>query len=275
MNSFDDLLRAARQAADTAAEVHRRSRPLDPGHWTEKGHADWVSEVDLAAEQAAVSVLREAFPGHAIAAEEGDWGGPAPGSAEVTWYIDPLDGTTNYLHGYPYHAVSVAAVDRAGPAAAVVVNTGRWETFTASRGAGAELDGRPVSVSKVGQLKHALIGTGFPFKKTELLDEYLVQFAAILRRTSGVRRTGSAAIDLCDLACGRLDGFWELHLAPWDVAAGVLILREAGGIITDLEGSEAVVKQGAFLAGNPAIYRELRNLLDVGRARHTVSNIEH
>lgn len=262
MSSLEDLLRAARAAAENAAEVHRRrAGTLDPEAWTEKGHADWVSEVDHEAEAAAVAVIREAFPDHAIAAEESDWGGPEPGAAEVTWYIDPLDGTTNYLHGYPYHSASVAAVDSEGPAAAAVVNSGRWETFDAMRGAGARMDGEPISVSTVGALKQALIGTGFPFKKTELLGLYLRQFSEILPRTSGVRRTGSAAIDLCDLASGRLDGFWELHLAPWDVAAGVLIVREAGGVITDLAGKNDVLEHGGFIAGNPNIYRELRRLI--------------
>ena len=142
-----------------------------------------------------------------------------------------------------------------------MINTGRWETFTALRGEGAEQDGHPISVSRVSELKHALIGTGFPFKRTELLDEYLSQFSAILTRTSGIRRTGSASIDLCDLACGRLDGFWELHLASWDVAAGVLILREAGGVITDMSGADDVVKHGGFVAGNPAIYSALRDVI--------------
>ncbi len=261
MDSLDDLLHCARQAAGAAAEFHRRP-PKGPTAWTEKGHADWVTEVDHAAEGAAVAEIRRAFPNHAVVAEEGDWGGPAPERAEVTWYIDPLDGTTNYLHGYPYHAVSVAALDGDGLAAAVVLNSGRWETFQAKRGGGAERDGQPIAVSDVHELKHALIGTGFPFKKTELLDAYLKQFRAVLPRTSGVRRTGSAALDLCDLASGRLDGFWELLLAPWDVAAGVLILREAGGLITDLDGDEDVVKEGGFIAGNPAIYSRLRNLLD-------------
>jgi myo-inositol-1(or 4)-monophosphatase len=250
-------------AARAAAEVHhRRVHDIKPEGWTEKGRADWVSEVDHQAEEEAVSEIRGRFPDHAIAAEEGDWGGPASADAEVTWYIDPLDGTTNYLHGYPFHSVSIAALDAEGPAVGVVINSARWENFRAKRGAGAEKNGEPISVSRVDALSHALIGTGFPFKKTELLDRYLAQFKAILPHTSGVRRTGSAAIDLCDLACGRLDGFWELHLAPWDVAAGVLILREAGGIITDLEGSEDVVKFGAFIAGNPTIYQALKRVVD-------------
>lgn len=267
--SLDDLLHCARRAAAAAAEVHRQhGRPADPGAWSEKGHADWVSEVDRSAEEAAVAEIRSIFPLHSIAAEEEDWGGPAPGTAAVTWYIDPLDGTTNYLHGYPHYAASVAALDDEGLAAGVVINSARWETFEAMRGGGAEKDGHAISVSEVAELKHALIGTGFPFKKPELLPTYLAQFELILPVTSGIRRTGSAAIDLCDLACGRLDGFWELHLAPWDVAAGVLILREAGGVITDLAGSDQVVKEGGFIAGNPPVYAHLQRLVR-GAGRQT------
>lgn len=265
MDSFDDLLHSALQAAYAAADVHRRSRPSGTAGWTEKGHADWVSEVDHAAEAAAVAEIRRRFPDHAIAAEERDWGGPPAGSAEITWYIDPLDGTTNYLHGYPFHAASVAALDSLGPVVAVVINSARWETFQAKRGSGAQKDGHAISASDIIELKHALIGTGFPFKRAELLDSYLAQFKAILPKASGIRRTGSAAIDLCDVACGRLDGFWELHLAPWDVAAGVLILREAGGVITDLEGGDAVVKHGGFIAGNRKIHRALRRVLEAAR----------
>lgn len=266
MDSLDDLLHIAREAAEAAAEVHRRrtDRP-SPEAWTEKGHSDWVSDVDHAAEEAAVALIRSQLPEHAIAAEESDWGGPAPAEAPVTWYIDPLDGTTNYLHHYPFHAASIAAVDREGLAAAVVINSASWEIFEAKRGGGATRDGHGIAISEVSHLKHALIGTGFPFKKTELLDDYLRQFRALLPQTSGIRRTGSAAIDLCDVACGRLDGFWELHLAPWDMAAGTLILREAGGIATDMEGDEDVIKHGGMIAGAPAIYSKLRGVLEQHR----------
>jgi len=249
-------------AARAAAEIHHRSlHMLEPGAWTEKGRADFVSDVDHQAEEAAVSEIRGRFPKHAIAAEERDWGGPTPDQAEVTWYIDPLDGTTNFLHAYPFYSASIAAIDSRGPAAAVVINSANWDTFQAKRGAGAIRNGETISVSRIADLKFSLIGTGFPFKKEELLDSYLAQFRAILPRTSGIRRTGSAAIDLCDLACGRLDGFWELHLAPWDIAAGVLMIREAGGIFTDLDGGEDVIKHGAFVGGNPSIYKALRETL--------------
>lgn len=262
MHSIDDLLQAAMMAARAAAAVHHRELDrLQTSQWTEKGHADWVSEVDHAAEEEAVAEIRGRFPQHAIAAEERDWGEPRPGESEVTWYIDPLDGTTNYLHGYPFHSVSIAAVDADGIAVGVVINSSNWETFEATRGAGAKRNGEAISVSEIRELKLALIGTGFPFKQLDLLDTYVEHFKSILPVTSGIRRTGSAAIDLCDVACGRLDGFWELYLAPWDVAAGVLILREAGGIVTDLAGGEAVLQHGGFVAGNPTIYGELRRIL--------------
>lgn len=263
MNSLDDLLHTAHEAARACAGLHRRlSHKMDPSTSPAKGHSDWVTEVDRAAEEAAVAEIRRNFPEHAIVAEENSWGGPSAEQAEVTWYIDPLDGTTNYLHGYPSYAASIAAIDGQGHAVAVVINSSRWETFEAQRGEGARMDGHPISVSDVSDLKFALIGTGFPFKRTELLDSYLKQFRVILPQTSGVRRTGSAAIDLCDLACGRLDGFWELYLAPWDVAAGVLILREAGGTITDLDGKDDVLSEGGFVAGNRTIYTALRAILD-------------
>ncbi|MGD8868790.1 MAG: inositol monophosphatase family protein, partial [Gemmatimonadales bacterium] len=165
MRSIDDLLQAAMMAARAAAEVHRREASrLQTTQWTEKGHADWVSEVDHAAEEEAVAEIRGRFPQHAIAAEEKDWGEPRPGEAEVTWYIDPLDGTTNYLHRYPFHAVSIAAVDADGIVVGVVINSASWETFEAMRGAGAKRNGEAISVSEIGELKLALIGTGFPFK---------------------------------------------------------------------------------------------------------------
>lgn len=255
MISEDDWLDAAVDAARAAVEVHRHAlSQRAPSAWEAKGHSDWVSQVDYEAEGAAVEIIRSRFPDHAIVAEEKGWGGPEPGQAPAVWYIDPLDGTTNFLHGYPVYAASVAVADGGGPRAAAVIDTTRAETFTAARGRGAWLNRSPIRVSEITDLSHALLGTGFPFKALDVVDDYLVQFRDLLPRTSGIRRTGSAAIDLCHVACGRLDGFWELRLAAWDIAAGALIVREAGGVITDLAGGDEVLRETGIVAGNPAIH---------------------
>lgn len=266
--SGDAWLSVAAQAARAAADVARRAASeRAPSDWESKGHSDWVSEVDRTAEAAAVETIRQRFPDHAIVAEESDWGGPQPDAAPAVWYVDPLDGTTNFLHGYPVYAASVAVADPAGPRAAAVVNPNRDEVFTAARGRGAHLNGSPIRVSDTAEMKRALIGTGFPFKALDVLDDYLVQFRDLIPRTSGIRRTGSAAIDLCDLACGRFDGFWELRLEAWDIAAGALIVREAGGVVTDLEGGTEVLRQTGIVAGNPAIHAALIDLMERSRGR--------
>lgn len=242
MTDASQLLATARRAAEAAAEVHRSAAGgLDPSLWEQKGRSDFVTEVDLEAERRIVEILREAHPGHAIVAEEGggtpDVGEPDAGTsaadrgaeAAVRWIIDPLDGTTNWLHGYPEYAVSIAAEDAEGLLVAVVLNSAVEELFEAARGEGARRDGEPIRVSRLDELPLALVGTGFPFKRLHVLPDYLDTFATVLRSTSGIRRAGSAALDLCDVACGRLDAFFEFHLMPWDVAAGGLIVREAGG----------------------------------------------
>jgi len=258
-----DLLEAAVEAARSAADAHRggRDRP-EPGRWTEKGPADFVTEVDREAERRIVATLRERFPGHAFLAEEGT---DAPRSGRLRWIIDPLDGTTNWLHGYPEHAVSIAGADAGGLRVAVVLNSASGETFTAVRGAGARRDGEPIRVSRIERLHLALVGTGFPFKRQELLPDYLETLGRVIRATSGVRRAGAAALDLCDLACGRLDAFWETWLMPWDVAAGALVVREAGGVFGPLpppRGPESVdprvpevpgLGAGGYLASNAAL----------------------
>lgn len=182
-------------------------------------------------------------------------------AAEWTWIVDPLDGTTNYLHGYPMYAVSIGIVHCGEPAAGLVLNSASGEVWTAARGAGAFRDGRPIRVSRIHSLRRALIGTGFPSRTVALLPRYTPQLEAALRATSGVRRAGSAALDLCHLATGWFDGFWELTLAPWDVAAGVVIIREAGGVVTRLDGTTDVLGHGSILAGNPAIHEALGALL--------------
>ena len=180
----------------------------------------------------------------------------------MIWLVDPLDGTTNYLHGYPAYGVSVAGVLQGVPRVGVVVDVTRQLTYTAVQGEGAWRDGRRMQVSLVRDPSLALIGTGFPFRNLALLDAYLEQFTVVMREASGIRRAGSAALDLVDVALGRFDGFWELALAPWDVAAGTLLVREAGGVVTDTEGSEDVIKHGSIVAGNPQIHAWLMASLD-------------
>lgn len=274
------FLEVARAAADRAVEVHREAgdEARSTG-WHDKGRADFVTEVDLEAERRIVETIGSAFPEHAIMAEEGS---VAEGSLEksVGWLIDPLDGTTNWLHGYPEYSVSIAALDSEGLRVAEVVNSVTGERFEAVRGAGARRNDEPIGVSILTELEGALVGTGFPFKKLELLPDYLETFGRVLRQTSGVRRAGVASLDLCDLACGRLDAFWELWLMPWDVAAGALIVEEAGGAFMPLapsvaEGSADAMgsaadaplgaerlRPGGFLAAGPGILAEFRALVE-------------
>lgn len=282
MADLSDLLAAARRAAEAAADVHRAAAGrVDPTRWQEKGRSDFVTEVDVEAERTIVAILLEAFPEHRILAEEsaGDASGDTPeaaSSAPVRWIIDPLDGTTNWLHGYPEYAVSIAAEDDAGLAAAVVLNSATGECFEATRGGGARLDGIPIRVSALEELRLALVGTGFPFKRLEILPAYLETFSTVLRTTSGIRRAGSAALDLCDVACGRLDAFFEFHLMPWDVAAGGLIVREAGGwfeplAVSGLEAEAArspvgSLPTGGYVAGGPGIRTAFLGLLPRGAA---------
>jgi myo-inositol-1(or 4)-monophosphatase len=225
----------ARRAAAEAARVHRTRSP-EGRPWGEKGRADFVTDVDLEAQEVILETIGEAFPSHRIVAEEdavagGEVDGPAdPVDLEgIRWIVDPLDGTTNWLHGYPEYAVSLAVEDDRGLRAALVLNSATGERFEAVRGEGAWRDGEPIDVSAVEDLEMALVGTGFPFKKPAYLDDYLEVFREVLFRTSGIRRAGSAALDMCDLACGRLDAFWEHWLLPWDVAGGALVVAEAGG----------------------------------------------
>ena len=264
----EELLAVAARAAESAAEAHREGRGrIDPSSWSEKGRSDFVTEVDIEAERRIVQIIRAAFPDHAVLAEEGTGAGAGASAAGVRWIIDPLDGTTNWLHGYPEYAVSIAAEDADGLLAGLVLNSATGERFEASRGNGARKDGASISVSPVNRLEHALVGTGFPFKKLEMMPAYLATFDRVLRNTSGIRRAGAAALDLCDLACGRLDAFFEFWLMPWDVAAGALIVREAGGLFETLEdqGSAGIgsseLRPGGFLAVNRLLASPFRDLV--------------
>ena len=262
MREYNDLVKLAERAALRAGDYIRGAVRPAASTWTEKGQHDFVTEVDRAAEGLIAETLTRDEPDSVIVGEE-----LSPTRAlkgQLVWIVDPLDGTTNFLHGYPQYSVSIAAQVDGKLAAGVVHDICRKRTYTAARGAGAYEDGTRLGVSAVTEPHRALIGTGFPFKALHLLQRYLSQFAAVLGATSGIRRAGSAALDLADVAAGRLDAFWELHLAPWDVAAGTLLIREAGGVITRPDGAADVLsgaQNGAVVAGNAALHRWLLDLL--------------
>jgi myo-inositol-1(or 4)-monophosphatase len=236
---------AAERAADYIRSV---GREVD---WISKGHHDWVTEVDGEAERRIAEVLGTGAPGSRMVGEESS---PELHRSGLVWIVDPLDGTTNFLHDYPQYAVSIAAALDGVLEAAVVADVTRECLYGAVRGKGAWLGSTQLRVSTIGDPEKALLGTGFPFKHLDRLESYLEQFRRILPATSGVRRAGSAALDLADVAAGRLDGFWELMLAPWDVSAGILLIREAGGVVTDLTGREIGVEHSGIVAGNPAMH---------------------
>ena len=228
--------------------------------WSSKGTADFVTYVDREAESEALGHIRKAFPDHEILAEESADAaeGSAPTSAEWVWIVDPLDGTTNFLHQYPMYCSSVALLHNGVPCAAAVVSSPTNEEWTAWRGGGAFRNGEPARVSETGNLERALIGTGFPFKLREVMPLYLRQFDHIISQISDLRRGGAAALDLCHVASGFLDGFWELDLRPWDYAAGVLMIREAGGSASGLDGEPIWTPGGGgIIAGNPQVYPHL------------------
>ena len=254
------LLAAAQLAADRAAAFLRRQEGSQaPESWSEKGRADFVTEVDRESERLIAETLAGAFPGSAVVGEELT---PGPLPTGLAWVVDPLDGTTNFLHRFPFYAVSIAALLDREPVAAVVQHVPPGIRYHAVKGGGAWQNETALHVSAVREPRQALIGTGFPFKYIEQYPQYRAQFEAVLWSAGGVRRPGSAALDLCDVAAGRFDGFWELTLAPWDVAAGTLIAREAGALVTGLDGTADVIRNGSIVAGNPVIYAWLLALLN-------------
>jgi myo-inositol-1(or 4)-monophosphatase len=246
------LARITDRAAARAAAYLLTARPPDRSHWATKGHHDFVTEVDRIAEQRITADLLSAEPGSRILGEE-----LSPGAVDLdglVWIVDPLDGTTNFLHGYPWWSVSVAAAIDGEIVAGTVFNVPAHRRFSAWQGGGAWSGPEQLSVSTVTQPGDALIGTGFPFKTPDDLPAYLEQAARIFPATSGVRRAGSAALDLVAVAAGQFDGFWELTLAPWDKAAGILLIREAGGVVTNLDGTPATVNRGGIVAGNATMH---------------------
>jgi len=231
-----------------------------------KGEVDLVTEYDTRAEQMIVSALRQTFPNHVILAEEQGALGPENGELALQWLIDPLDGTTNFAHGFPAFAVSLALMERGQPTIGVIYDPTRDECFAAIRGEGATLNGRPVRVSPTPTLNVALLGTGFAYDRRARPDNNVGHFSHFLRRCQGMRRAGAAALDLAYVACGRLDGFWELRLHPWDVAAGVLLIQEAGGRVTDLTGGPDYLSGEQIVASNGHIHEEMLKVLGLGDA---------
>jgi len=259
MVSALDLLHIAKTAADRAASYLRTvERPADPAAWTMKASRDFVTEVDRATERRIAEILLPAVPGSRIIGEELSPGLVTDG---LVWIVDPLDGTTNFLHDFPCYAVSIAAAIDGVLQAGVISHVPRGETYLTSRGGGAWLGERRLAVSEITDPAFALIGTGYPFKDLSELTEYQRQFGRVAAQTSGIRRPGSAALDLVDVAAGRFDGFWEQRLAAWDIAAGILMIRESGGVVTNFEGHAPGIEHTAVVAGNPAIHAWLLDLL--------------
>ena len=247
-------VKAARRAGNI---INRATRNLDVVVVHEKVANDYVSEVDHEAEEAIIRTLHEAYPAHSILAEESG----ASGKSEFQWIIDPLDGTTNFLHGFPQYAVSIALKHKEVVTQAVIYDPGRNDLFTATRGRGAFLNETRIRVSKRAQMKPSLIGTGFPFRQLEHVDAYLAMLRDVMHNSAGVRRAGAASLDLAYVAAGRLDAFWEIGLSAWDMAAGALLITEAGGLVGDLEGNTGYLESGNILAGNPKIFGQMVQLL--------------
>jgi len=240
-------LDAARRGGEVLRESLARGGPLVV---TEKGRNDFVTRADRESEEAIVALIRSRHPDHGIRAEESP---VAPGSG-AEWIIDPLDGTTNFIHRYPFFATSVAVRAAGELEAGAVYDPVRDEMFAAARGRGATLNGTPIRVSSCSRPGDALLVTGFPFRSLAILPRFLDSLDRMIRSAAGVRRDGSAALDCCYVACGRLDGFWECALSAWDLAAGALIIREAGGVVTDFDGGEGFLDSGDIVASPRAIH---------------------
>jgi myo-inositol-1(or 4)-monophosphatase len=241
-------VKAARRAGSI---INRASFDLDKLAVEQKAQSDYVSEVDRAAEQAIIQILSDAYPQHSILAEES---GLIDNKSDYQWIIDPLDGTTNFLHGFPQYCVSIALTIKGQVQHGVIFDPVRNELFTASKGAGAFMNDRRMRVSKTLNMKDALLGTGFPYKEFSNFDRYLAVFKEMTQKSAGIRRPGAAALDLAYVAAGRYDGFWEQGLNAWDVAAGGLFILESGGLIADFKGESDWLHSGTVVCGTPRVF---------------------
>ena len=247
-------VKAARRAGGI---ISRASQNLDVLTIKHKSLNDLVSEVDRTSEEAIIDVIKSAYPEHAILAEESG----ASGDSEYVWIIDPLDGTTNFLHGFPQYCVSIGLLHKGVPTQGVIFDPTRNDLYTASRGRGAYLNDKRLRVSRRDKLIDGLIGTGFPFRMFEYLDAYNAMLKDMMTKCAGVRRPGSAALDLAAVAAGHFDGFWEIGLSPWDMAAGVLMITESGGLVGDFEGNDKFMERGQIVAGNPKNFSQMLHVL--------------
>jgi myo-inositol-1(or 4)-monophosphatase len=255
---LNTAIKAARRGATI---INRASFDLDRVQVTEKQYNDFVTEVDRAAEAAIIEVLTQAYPDHAILAEESGASANLHDDNDNVWIIDPLDGTTNFIHGFPQYCVSIALQQRGIITQSVIYDTTRNEMFTATKGAGAFLNDKRIRVTRCDKLADALIGTGFSARDLSGLDEYMEMYKIMTSKCQGLRRPGAAALDLAYVATGRLDGFFEKGLAPWDIAAGALLITEAGGIIGNFSGDSDYLHVGDVLAGTPKVFAQMVNAL--------------
>ena len=262
MHALEHIAITAARAAGNY--IMRNLERADQLKVARKGRNDFVSDVDRGAEAEIVHTIRKAHPDHAVLAEEGG----ADGESEWLWIIDPLDGTTNFLHGFPHFAVSIAVQHKGKLQHAVIYAPCTQDLYVATRGSGAVLNSRKIRVSKTSALDESLVGTGVPLRAARL-DEYLPQLRAIVEKTAGVRRAGAAALDLAYVASGRLDAFWELGLKPWDMAAGILLVEEAGGVVSELYGAGDPMKTGHIFAGNPRMFEQIAPLLRAAKGAPT------
>ncbi|HEY9322395.1 MAG TPA: inositol monophosphatase family protein [Candidatus Methylopumilus sp.] len=248
-------VKAARRAG---AIINRASQDIGTLTIKSKNFNDFVSEVDVAAERAIIDTLKDAYPSHGFLGEES---GSTSHQSDFIWIIDPLDGTTNFLHNFPQYCVSIALQHKGEITQAVIYEPNRNDLYTATKGRGAFLNDKRIRVSKCDKLQEALIGTGFPFRDFKYLDDYLHMFKSMIQKTTGIRRAGSAALDLAYVASGALDGFWEIGLSPWDIAAGGLLIQEAGGIVTDLSGQTGWLESGNILVASPKIHDDMQAII--------------